>query len=56
MGKKKKKKEKGKRKKEKKKAPIKHLPPIDISLACPLIKCQPLSNNISTENGKNDVL
>lgn len=46
---------KGKRTKEKK-APIKHLPPIDISLACSLIKCQPLSNNISTENGKNDVL
>lgn len=54
MGKKKKK--KGKRKKEKKKPQSNTSPQIDISLACPLIKCQPLSNNISTENGKNDVL
>lgn len=53
-GKRRKKKEKGKKKKKKPQSNTS--PQIDISLACPLIKCQPLPNNISTENGKNDVL
>lgn len=29
---------------------------IAISVACILMRCKPLPNNISTENGKNDVL
>lgn len=49
-------KEKNKRKKGKKKPQPNKPPQIAISVACILIKCQPLPNNISTENGKNDVL
>lgn len=57
MSKKKKKKEKEKEKhrKEKKPQPNKN-PKIAISVACILIRCQPLFNNISIENGKNDIL
>lgn len=53
--KKKKAKEKEKNRKEKKPQPNKN-PKIAISVACILIRCQPLFNNISIENGKNDIL
>lgn len=49
--KKKKKKEGTKEKKGKKKVPTKN-PKIAISVACILIRCQPLPNDISIENGK----
>lgn len=43
-----------KKKKKRKEVPTKK-PKIAISVACILIRCQPLPN-ISIENGKNDVL
>lgn len=54
--KKEKKKEERKGKKRKEKAQPNKNPKIAISVACILIRCQPLPNNISTENGKSDVL
>lgn len=51
------KKEKKKKRKEKEKEPQPNKKPKRaISVACILIRCQPLPNNISIKNGKNDVL
>lgn len=52
----KKEKEGRKEKKRKEKAQPNKPPKIAISVACILIRRQPLPNNISTENGKNDEL
>lgn len=53
---KKKERKKGRKGKRKEKKPQPKKNKKGISVACILIKCQPLSNRISTENGKNDVL